>query len=83
MLKIDEKGRPSSARPEPPIPVLDLRAQYAGLRGEVLRALHEVADSTTYILGPRVAEFEEAFAAYTAPGIASASTAGPRPSTSP
>ena len=65
MLKIDERGRPSPAEPEPPIPVLDLRAQYAGLRGEVLRALHEVADSTTYILGPRVAEFEAAFAAYT------------------
>jgi dTDP-4-amino-4,6-dideoxygalactose transaminase len=65
MLKIDEKNRPSSTPPEPPIPVLDLLAQYAGLRDEVLQALREVADSTTYILGPRVAEFEEAFAAYT------------------
>jgi dTDP-4-amino-4,6-dideoxygalactose transaminase len=65
MLEIAEKDCSPSDRPEPPIPVLDLRAQYAGLRDEVLRALHEVADSTTYILGPRVAEFEEAFAAYT------------------
>lgn len=65
MLKSVEEHRPSSDRPAPPIPVLDLRAQYAGLRDEVLEALREVADSTTYVLGPRVAEFEEAFAAFT------------------
>jgi dTDP-4-amino-4,6-dideoxygalactose transaminase len=64
MIEIDEQDRPSSLRPEPPIPVLDLRAQYDGLRDEVRRALQEVADSTTYILGPRVAEFEQAFAAH-------------------
>ena len=47
-----------------PVPFLDMKAQYAGIRDEVLEALHEVADSTTYVLGPRVAEFEEAFAAH-------------------
>jgi dTDP-4-amino-4,6-dideoxygalactose transaminase len=49
---------------EPPIPFVDLRAQYATLRGEMLPALEEVLASGTYVLGPRVAEFEEAFAAY-------------------
>ncbi|WP_422925457.1 DegT/DnrJ/EryC1/StrS family aminotransferase [Singulisphaera sp. PoT] len=47
---------------EPPVPFLDLKAQYSGIREEILRSLQEVADSGTYILGPRVAAFEEAFA---------------------
>ena len=53
--------------PPPPavnVPMLDLRVQYAGVREELLRAVQEVADSGTYVLGPKVAEFEEAFAAY-------------------
>jgi dTDP-4-amino-4,6-dideoxygalactose transaminase len=44
--------------------MLDLRAQYVRIREELLRAMQEVADSTTYVLGPKVAEFEKAFAAY-------------------
>ena len=51
--------------PESPLPVVELRAQYAALRAEVAQALQEVVDSTLFILGPKVAEFEEAFAAYT------------------
>jgi len=51
--------------PESPLPVVELRAQYAALREEVAQALQEVVDSTLFILGPKVAEFEEAFAAYT------------------
>ena len=47
-----------------PIPFLDLSAQYESIRDEVLEALREVAESSAYVLGPRVAEFEEAFAAY-------------------
>ncbi len=49
---------------EPKLPVVDLRAQYATLRDEVATALQEVADSMYYVLGPKVAEFEKAFAAY-------------------
>jgi dTDP-4-amino-4,6-dideoxygalactose transaminase len=56
-------GPARAARPEP-VPFLDLRAQYAGLADEVLRALREVVESGTYVLGPRVAAFEEAFARY-------------------
>jgi dTDP-4-amino-4,6-dideoxygalactose transaminase len=46
------------------VPMLDLRVQYARLRTEILDALQEVADSTAYVLGPKVAEFEKAFAGY-------------------
>lgn len=48
----------------PPVPLLDLKAQYAGICEEVSLALLEVANSSTYVLGPRVAEFERAFAAH-------------------
>lgn len=47
-----------------PIPLLDLKAQYADLHEEISQALHEVAISATYVLGPRVQEFERAFAAH-------------------
>ena len=43
---------------------MDLRAQYRALEDEVLEALREVAESTAYVLGPKVAAFEEAFADY-------------------
>jgi dTDP-4-amino-4,6-dideoxygalactose transaminase len=46
------------------VPFMDLRAQFAGLRDEVLPALEEAAESAAFILGPRVAEFEDAFAEY-------------------
>jgi dTDP-4-amino-4,6-dideoxygalactose transaminase len=61
-LRPPAAGRSPSAAA--PIPMLDLRGQYAEIRDEILLALQEVADSTTYVLGPKVAEFEKAFAAY-------------------
>jgi len=54
----------AAAANEPPVPFLDLSAQYATIRDEVLEALCEVAESTVYVLGPRVVEFERAFADY-------------------
>jgi dTDP-4-amino-4,6-dideoxygalactose transaminase len=45
------------------VPFSDTRAQLAPLRAEVLAAFAEIADGGGYILGPRVAAFEEAFAA--------------------
>ena len=48
-----------------PVPFLDLKAQYQPLRQEVLDALRDVADSSAFVLGPRVTAFEEAFAKYT------------------
>ncbi len=63
MLKVTE-ARPADALAGP-VPVMDVRAQYARLRAEILAALEEVADSTAYVLGPKVEEFERAFASYT------------------
>ncbi|MGC1718021.1 MAG: DegT/DnrJ/EryC1/StrS family aminotransferase, partial [Isosphaeraceae bacterium] len=51
-------------RREASVPFLDLKAQYASIREEILDALHEVAESTAYVLGPKVIAFEEAFAAF-------------------
>src|SRR3954451_12874584 len=65
MMATEEKRSESPALPaDLTVPFLDLKAQYEGIRTEVLRALQEVADSATYVLGPRVAEFEADFAAY-------------------
>ncbi len=46
------------------IPFLDLQAQYKSIRGELLDAITDVADSTWYALGPQVAAFERDFASY-------------------
>lgn len=46
------------------IPMIDLRAQYSGIRDEVLREINDVLESGRYILGPKVKEFEEMAAGY-------------------
>lgn len=46
------------------IPFLDLRAQYRGLAPEIEEAVLAVLRSGEYILGRRVAEFEQDFAAF-------------------
>ncbi|MGH9419285.1 MAG: DegT/DnrJ/EryC1/StrS family aminotransferase, partial [Thermoanaerobaculia bacterium] len=47
-----------------PIPLLDLKQQYATIREEVLRVTNEVYDSQYFILGKRVDDFDRDFAAY-------------------
>ncbi len=47
-----------------PIPLVDLKAQYAAIRPQVDAAMQQVLESTQFIMGPQVAEFEAAFAAY-------------------
>jgi dTDP-4-amino-4,6-dideoxygalactose transaminase len=47
-----------------PVPLLDLKKQYATLREEILRVTAEVYESQGFILGPRVDAFEKAVAAY-------------------
>jgi dTDP-4-amino-4,6-dideoxygalactose transaminase len=47
-----------------PIPLLDLKLQYATIRDEVLRVTDEVYESQYFILGPRVEAFERDFASY-------------------
>jgi dTDP-4-amino-4,6-dideoxygalactose transaminase len=45
------------------IPLLDLHAQYAPLRDEIVAAVTRVCDSQRYIMGPEVTAFEEEIAA--------------------
>ena len=44
------------------IPLLDLQAQYAPLRDEIVAAVTRVCDSQRYIMGPEVTGFEEEIA---------------------
>ncbi|PWM28864.1 MAG: transcriptional regulator [Verrucomicrobia bacterium] len=46
------------------VPLLDLKAQYAGLREETLKAVSEVLESQYFIGGACVSKLEEAVAAY-------------------
>jgi dTDP-4-amino-4,6-dideoxygalactose transaminase len=46
------------------VPLLDLKAQYATIRGEVEAAIAEVMESQHFILGPKVEQCEKAIAAY-------------------
>jgi len=46
------------------VPYLDLRAQYRTLRSEVLKALEEICESTSFAQGLATSEFEAKFAAY-------------------
>ena len=52
------------------VPLLDLKAQYAGIRDEILKAVVEVFESQYFILGPRVESLEKAVAAYCATNYA-------------
>ena len=61
------------------IPLVDLKAQYAIIKGEVDAAIQRVLDNATFILGPEVLDFEGAFARYIgsdeAVGVASGTAA--------
>jgi dTDP-4-amino-4,6-dideoxygalactose transaminase len=46
------------------VPFVDLKAQYATLRPEVLPAIEDVLERTSFILGPQVSAFEAHFAEY-------------------
>jgi dTDP-4-amino-4,6-dideoxygalactose transaminase len=46
------------------VPYLDLRAQYRTVRSEVLSALEEICESTSFAQGPATSEFEAKFAEY-------------------
>jgi dTDP-4-amino-4,6-dideoxygalactose transaminase len=54
----------STPATRPAVPFMDLKAQFAGLRDEVVPALEEVCADAAFILGTRVADFEDAFAEY-------------------
>jgi dTDP-4-amino-4,6-dideoxygalactose transaminase len=46
------------------VPYLDLQAQYGSIRTEVLTALEEICESTSFAQGPATSKFEAKFAAY-------------------
>ncbi len=46
------------------IPLVDLKAQYLSIRGEVYLAIQRVLEQAQFISGPSVAEFESAFAEF-------------------
>jgi dTDP-4-amino-4,6-dideoxygalactose transaminase len=48
----------------PEIPLVDLRAQYEPLRGEILAALADVLDDMHLFLGPQMQSFEQQFAQF-------------------
>ena len=47
-----------------PVPLLDLRRQYAPLKDQFLSAIEEVCDSQALVLGPKTEAFERAVAEY-------------------
>ena len=61
------------------VPLLDLKAQYSLIRGEIDRAIAEVMESQHFILGPKVQECESSIAKYAhcahAVGVSSGSDA--------
>jgi len=57
------QNRPHKVSP-PPIPPLNLAANFASIRDELLAELTAVAESGQYVLGAKVAAFEKALAEY-------------------
>ena len=55
---------PAPTIPAPSIPMLDLRAEFAEIEGEVRTALEEVLVAQQFILGPQVGAFEQELAEY-------------------
>ena len=49
----------------PKLDFVDLKAQYAALKGPIAERMQRVLDHGQYIMGPEVAELEERLAAYT------------------
>jgi dTDP-4-amino-4,6-dideoxygalactose transaminase len=56
-------GRRTRMAQMPPVPLLDLQAQYAPLRDEILAAITRVCDSQRFIMGPEITAFETEIAA--------------------
>jgi dTDP-4-amino-4,6-dideoxygalactose transaminase len=61
--KMTNLGTPTMKATQP-VPLLDLKAQYAAIREEVRKAMDRVADSQYFILGPEVEALEKEIAEY-------------------
>ncbi|HEX8723397.1 MAG TPA: DegT/DnrJ/EryC1/StrS family aminotransferase [Pyrinomonadaceae bacterium] len=65
MSTLETEIAAAGARPEPrPVPLLDLKAQYAAIREEVREAVDRVMESQHFILGPEVEALEREVAEY-------------------
>jgi dTDP-4-amino-4,6-dideoxygalactose transaminase len=62
-LRQKSTHRDKKVRNKMQVPLLDLKAQYAAIKNEVLAAVSEVLESQQCIGGPKVAELEEKIAA--------------------
>jgi dTDP-4-amino-4,6-dideoxygalactose transaminase len=58
----DAVSKSSDAKPVAPIPFLDLKAQFAGIREEVMAAIAGVMESQSFIMGPDVKLLEDELA---------------------
>ncbi|RPI52684.1 MAG: DegT/DnrJ/EryC1/StrS family aminotransferase [Acidobacteria bacterium] len=58
------ENAPSADRAAQKVPLLDLKAQFAPLRAEVLAAIARVCDAQQFILGPEVEALERELAAF-------------------
>lgn len=57
---VDKKASSKTGQVVTPVfPFLDLKAQFASIRGEVMAAVTKVMESQQFILGPELAQFEE------------------------
>ena len=46
------------------IPLVDLHAQYTNIRADIDRAIQTIIDTSSFVMGPAVRQFEGAFAAF-------------------
>ena len=63
-MQLSGRGKKDKGLTSKTVPFLDLSAQDAPLSEEIKRALAEVADSGSYVLGPHVEAFEGRFAEF-------------------
>jgi hypothetical protein len=61
-----------------PVPLLDLKLQYASLRDEIDRAVAGLSASQRFVLGPVVERFEQAVARFVGSDHAIGCASGPR-----
>ncbi len=54
----------SMTAPSVKVPYLDLKEQYRGIKGEIDAAISSVLESSQFVLGHEVAQFEREFASY-------------------
>ena len=63
-IKPPDRDAPSANRGTQKVPLLDLKAQFAPIRAEILEAITRVCDAQQFILGPEVEGLERELAAF-------------------